>query len=88
MATGPYKVLVVDDEPAVCALIGDELRQQGYDCTVATQPEQALVLLDGDAFDLILLDISMPRLSGLDVLVCAKRKAPDCRVVTPQAIGD
>jgi DNA-binding NtrC family response regulator len=87
MATGPYRVLVVDDEPAVCALIGDELRRQGYDCTVATQPEQAIGLLDGGAFDLILLDISMPRLSGPDVFVCAKRKAPDCRVVLITAHG-
>jgi putative two-component system response regulator len=87
MATGPYRVLVVDDEPAVCALIGDELRQQGYDCTIVTQPEQAIGLLGGGAFDLILLDISMPRLSGLDVLVCAKRKAPVCRVVLITAHG-
>jgi len=87
VATGPYRVLVVDDEPAVCALIQDVLRQQGCDCTVATEPEQAIALLDGDAFDLILADISMPRLSGLDVLVCAKRKAPDCRVVLITAHG-
>jgi putative nucleotidyltransferase with HDIG domain len=80
-------VLVVDDEPAVCALIQDELRQQGCHCTVATEPEQAIGLLDGDAFDLILADMSMPRLSGLDVLVCAKRKAPDCRVVLITARG-
>ena len=87
MATGPHRVLVVDDEPAVCSLIGDQLRRQGYDCTVATQPEQAIGLLDGGAFDLILLDISMPRLSGPDVFVCAKRKAPDCRVVLITAHG-
>ncbi len=87
MASGPYRVLVVDDEPAVCALIQDELRHQGYNCTVASEPEQAIELLDGDAFDLIVADISMPRLSGLDVLVCAKRKAPDCRVVLITAHG-
>ena len=87
MADGPYRVLVVDDEPAVCALIGDELRPQGYDCTVATKPEQAIALLGGGAFDLILADISMPRLSGLDVLIYAKRKAPDCRVVLITAHG-
>jgi len=87
MATGPYRVLVVDDEPAVCAFIQDEFRQQGYDCTVATEPEQAIALLDGDAFDLILADISMPRLSGLHVLVYAKQKAPDCRVVLITAHG-
>jgi CheY-like chemotaxis protein len=67
-------VLVVDDEPAVCALIGDERGQQGYDCTVAAQPEQSLGLLDGDAFDLIPADISMPRFSGLDVLACANAR--------------
>ena len=87
MATGPYRVLVVGDEPTVCALIGDHLRQQGYDLTVATEPEQAIALLDGGALDLILTDISMPRLSGLDVLVCAKRKPPDCRVVPITAHG-
>lgn len=76
-----YKVLIVDDEPAVCALIRDELRQQGYQCMIATEPERAIALLKGLAFDLVILDISMPRLSGLDVLVCVKRKAPDCRVV-------
>jgi len=77
MATGPYRAPVVNDEPAASALIGDELRRQGYDCTVATKSKQAIAPLDGDAFDLILPDISMPRLNCLDVPVCAKRKAPD-----------
>lgn len=81
MATGPWRVLIVDDEPAVCALIQDELGRQGYQCVVATEPAQAVRQLDGGAFDLILTDISMPSLSGLDVLVCAKRRTPDCRVV-------
>lgn len=80
-ASGLRRVLVVDDEQEVCALVGDELSQHGYDCQLATEPEQALALLDEGAFDLVITDISMPRLSGLDVLLYARRKAPDCRVV-------
>ena len=87
MASGPCRALVVVDEPAPCALVGDELRQRGYDCTVGAHPEQSLGLLDGNAFDLVLAGISPPRLSGLDVLVCAKRKAPDCRAVLITAHG-
>ena len=52
MAASPYRVLVVDDEAAVCAFVQDELCQQGCDCAVATDPQQAIALLDGDAFDL------------------------------------
>jgi len=81
MATGPFKIPVVDDEPAVRAFLGDQLRQQGYQCVAATRPEQAIALFDGGAFDLILTDTSTPRLSGLNVLLCAKRRALDCRVV-------
>jgi putative two-component system response regulator len=87
MPTCPYRVLVVDNEPAVCALIQDELRQQGYECKIATDAEQAVVLLGRQAFEVMIVDISMPRLSGLDVLVCSKRKAPDCRVVLITAHG-
>src|ERR1035437_9250153 len=86
-ATVPCKVLVADDEPAICVLIVDELSQRGYQCTIATDPEHAIALLDGEAFDLIITDISMPRLSGLDVLLHATRKAPDCRVVLMTAYG-
>jgi response regulator RpfG family c-di-GMP phosphodiesterase len=87
MATGPFRILVLDDEPAACALIGDELRRQGYDGTIATEPEQAIALLDGDPFDPVITDVSMPRLSGLDVLVHAKRKVPDGRVALITAHG-
>jgi DNA-binding response OmpR family regulator len=59
MTTGdPCKILIVDDEPAVGALIGAELRQQGHACTLATGPEQAIALLDGGAFDLVITDIA------------------------------
>ena len=80
-------MLAVDDDPAVCAFIGDELRRHGYDCTVVAQPARAVALLDSEKFDLILADISMPGLSGLDMLVYAKRKAPNCRVVLITAHG-
>ncbi|MCY2932406.1 MAG: response regulator [Planctomycetota bacterium] len=71
----------MDDEPAVCALIQDELRREGLHCTVATAPEYAIRLLDGKTFDLVITDICMPRIGGMDILVYARRKSPNCRVV-------
>ncbi len=83
----PARILIVDDEPSVCSLLGDELRQQGYECTVATASEHAIELLDGDGFELVLTDIAMPRVSGLDLLVSVRRKLPHCRVVLMTAYG-
>ena len=85
--TGSCRVLVVDDEPEICVLIADELCRQGYQCTIATDPERAIALLGVMAFDLVITDICMHRLSGLEVLICAKRNTPACRVVLMTACG-
>jgi CheY-like chemotaxis protein len=61
-------VLVVEDCPQIAALEADLLRTSGRRALVAADGEEALALLEGTAVDLILLDLSMPGLSGQDVL--------------------
>lgn len=61
-------VLVVDDEEAVCDLVCEELTEAGYVCDVALNADDALAKLKTHNFDLALLDIKLPGMSGMDLL--------------------
>ncbi len=75
------KTLIVDDEAHVCALIRDELSECGFDCHIATEPQQAKELLDSESFGLLIADISMPHVNGLELLAYARRHCPACKVI-------
>ncbi len=62
------RVLVVDDDPDVVDLISLYLQRNGYDTTVAYSGPEALRLLDEDSFDVVTLDLLMPRMDGFSVL--------------------
>jgi len=61
------KVLLVEDEPALADTIAYNLRREGIDVTVARDGEQALERFRAERPSLVLLDLMLPRLSGLDV---------------------
>lgn len=65
-ATG--KILVVDDDPANLALLTRRLTRQGYEVATATGGRQALELLQQHDIDLVLLDLMMPEMDGLETL--------------------
>jgi len=81
MPTGPTSVLIVDDEPAICELIRDELVHHGYDCWTVTNSRQAKELLAIQRFNVLIADISMLEITGLDLLAYVKQHVPDCRVI-------
>jgi DNA-binding response OmpR family regulator len=62
------KILVVDDEPAVRSFIGHSLRGASFEVIEATNGTDALALARSAGPDIILLDIRMPGMDGLDVL--------------------
>ncbi len=64
----PASLLVVDDNEANRDALSRRLRQHGYDATTAADGMEALTLLPQSNFDLVLLDVEMPGLSGFDVL--------------------
>jgi two-component system response regulator PilR (NtrC family) len=66
------RVLVVDDEPSMREMLSIVLRRDGYDVRVAENGREAIRLLQGDQVDLLLSDIQMPEVSGVDVLRAAK----------------
>jgi DNA-binding response OmpR family regulator len=63
----PARILVVDDEPAVTDLLAYNLRKAHYDVLVAADGRQALLLAAQERPDLILLDLMLPQIDGLDV---------------------
>jgi len=68
MVTKRSSVLVVDDEPVVCDVLYDDLRERGYRCATALDGQGALAKLAVQDFDAVLLDIRLPGMSGMDVL--------------------
>jgi DNA-binding NtrC family response regulator len=61
-------VLVVDDEEQVRTFLGELLGSSGYQVRCASSGSQALEMLSGGSFDVVLLDVMMPEMSGLEVL--------------------
>ena len=75
------KVLIVDDEPDARTVLFHTLRGAGHTVTEAADGEEALKKLKRTRFDLVVLDIMMPRMSGYDVL--EKIRAMPSRATTP-----
>ena len=68
MATKKPSVLIVDDEQVVCELLHKELGEHGYLCSAALDGHDALIKLAAQDFDIVLLDIRLPGMSGMEVL--------------------
>jgi CheY-like chemotaxis protein len=67
------KILVVDDCKAITDVIQLMLKSSGYNCTAVNSASECLSLLRTNRFDLVLLDLAMPEVSGIDVLNIIKK---------------
>lgn len=81
MTQASARVLVVDDDGDTCALIADILIEDGYEVQAFTVAEEALEALENDRFDLVLADIKMPRISGVDLLREVRKRDLNTQVV-------
>ena len=81
-------ILVVDDEAEVRSLLAQCLGQAGFDVVTAADGEEALARMRGDRPAAVLLDLTMPRLSGLQALPEMKRIAPDTPIIICTAHSD
>ncbi|NVM25962.1 MAG: response regulator [Desulfobacterales bacterium] len=69
-----HKILVVDDDILVLEALEELLTSSGYEVRVADRGQEALDLLDKEYFDLLLLDVVMPKMTGFDVCRAVRRR--------------
>ena len=82
------RVLIVDDEQPFCGVLCGVLEKQGHKVKGTETAEEALPLLERKIFDLVICDLRLPGMSGLDVLRAVREKAPDTRFIMITAFGD
>ncbi|WP_404479997.1 response regulator [Novosphingobium sp. BL-52-GroH] len=79
------RILIVDDDEGIRSLIGEFLAKHGYETATAADPLEMRALLANEAFDLIVLDVMMPREDGLTALRALGADAPP--VIMLSAVG-
>ena len=79
--TEPPRILTVDDEPVVCESIRRVLTEEGYDVAVATSARDGMAILRKQPIDLLLLDIRMPDMDGIEFLRQARAISPETEVI-------
>jgi DNA-binding NtrC family response regulator len=82
------KILAIDDEKNILRLISKEFTLEGFDVVTASSGEEGLALFNGSKFDAVLLDIKLPKMSGIDVLKEMKSESPDTEVIIITGYGD
>jgi len=81
------RVLVVDDEKSMRDLLSITLEKEGYDVQTAAGGEPAIEMLHRDPVDVVITDLRMPKVDGLQVLRAAKEISPDTTVIVITAVA-
>ena len=75
------RLLVVDDEQIVCMMAKRSLEHEGYEVTTFTDSTQALAAVQAERYDLIITDLKMKGVDGLQLLEAAKGRWPEVPVI-------
>ncbi|MCK4656258.1 MAG: sigma-54-dependent Fis family transcriptional regulator, partial [candidate division Zixibacteria bacterium] len=81
------KILVVDDDRLVSEFVDETLTRSGYDVTSAMSGEDALGFIEIEDFDLILSDVRMPKMDGIELLKQIRHVSPSTMVIMITAYG-
>lgn len=82
-----HSVLIVDDEKVQAGILGEILSHEGFDVTTQTHPETALALAQTQSFDLVISDLKMPQMDGVELLQRLRKIHPDLSVIIMTAYG-
>jgi two-component system NtrC family response regulator len=83
----PEKILVADDDASLRRVLEYNLSREGYTVLTAASGEAALALLDAERVDLLLTDIKMPGMDGMDLLRRVRQSSPETQVIVITAFG-
>ncbi len=75
------RLLIVEDEDTLCQSLQRVFIREGYEVDIAESAESAFVLLDSKSYDLIITDIILPGISGIELLAKYRKKNPSQRVI-------
>lgn len=88
MSEPKKKILVVDDDEEMRSLLQDFIAEEGFVPFSAENSAEAFRKMTGEAFDVIITDIRMPGLTGLDMLPRLKRTQPEAFILVITAFGN
>jgi len=75
------KVLIVDDEKEFIDALGERMESRGMDVSTTTSPNKAISMVENKNFDVVVLDLQMPEMDGLETLKIMKKKRPEIQVI-------
>jgi len=81
MNSSNLKFLLVDDEKDICKYTALHLKRKGYNTFVANSPDAALSLIKEQDPDIMLLDVNMPKMSGIDMLKIVRQFNDKVKVI-------
>ncbi len=84
----PLNILLLDDEECICTLVSLLLERNGHTVNTATSGKSALQFLATQHCDLIITDIIMPDVDGLEIIQTAKKLRPAVRILAISGGGD
>jgi response regulator RpfG family c-di-GMP phosphodiesterase len=82
------RILIVDDEETIRLALRKFLRSRGYEVEIAGSGDQALEILDRESFSLMLCDVRMPGMTGVQVVPQARQKDQDLAIIMLTAVND
>ena len=82
------RILFLEDEPTIREVLTEYMKMQKYDVSCAKDGEEALALIKEQMFDLAVLDIMVPKVSGLEVLAYIKKHKPMTATIMLTALDD
>ncbi len=77
----PIRILIIDDDEAHAETVADCLARVGSDCTVANSGESGAKLIESDNYDVVITDLKMDDLDGLQILARTREELPDAEVI-------
>jgi two-component system response regulator PilR (NtrC family) len=81
-------ILVCDDERSICQMLQIAFQNQGHRVETVTSGEQACRKIDSTLYDIVVTDVRMPDVTGMDVLQHSRRVSPDTMVIVITAVDD
>lgn len=84
----PRKIMVIDDDSDIRVMLFDLLRSEGYEVATFEKPLEALAKTPDFGPDIILLDLRMPKMSGMEVLPLIRQAAPKAGIIIISAYGN